>query len=208
MKTTLLTLFICFICYPGFAQQSCPQSPPDNPFIPDTPWPTYHKNSFAQASTCLPGPAAGDMLQVIHGNTPFNRASPWLYFTEKYQNGQRALLGTNASHAFKSYFDGNQFRTIDSLRIDFDLFDFGWNFLLTNDKVWYTHDNINGSGVLYKLSDADTSDFFSEIVALDTFNLADIGVGECNLYNLTYDGWIAFNSNDGIAGVIKQDFSA
>ncbi|MGB3547429.1 MAG: hypothetical protein WBA17_10670, partial [Saprospiraceae bacterium] len=108
---------------------------------------------------------------------------------------------------------------IDSLRIDFDPFtSFGWNFLLAKNKVWFTYDPDydpadNEYTRLFKLTDADPTDPYSDIVTLDTFNFGDYGLGRTQHFSLNYSGQILFNAEraDGddfaVVGVIDQNFN-
>jgi hypothetical protein len=178
----------------------CISDPPANNFIANSPWPIMHRNSFAQQSTCLRAPQAGDSLYVRWCRTPFNRTSTWLYYTEKYANGKRAILGSSATHVFKAVDDSLGLRLIDSLRIDFNVLDFSYNHLLLKSRVWITadYDDINNVNVIYKLSDQDTSNLYSPIVILDTLHLPNTVAGKASLFNVTQDGWIAFNTNGGV----------
>ena len=196
----------------------CPDDPPINPFLVDSPWPTYHRNSYRQASTCLPGPTSADSLVVrakaqIQGGT-----SPWTYLSEVYPTGERVLLNSNATHVFKIIDTGTALLTVDSMRIDFDpLASFGWNFLLTKDRVWFTYDpkydpEANQFTRLFKLGDEDPQDPYSEIVQLDELNLGDWGLNRVQHFALNYEGHIVFNSeNDeekghATVGIISQNF--
>ena len=198
--------------------QVCPEDPPLNPFLADTPWPIYHRNNYAQASTCITGPLPGDSVRVklrrdIQGGT-----SPWVYITEPYANGELAYLQSNATHVFKFADTGEEIIAVDSMRIDFDpITSFGWNFLLAKDKVWYTYDpkydpEDQEFTRLFKLTDADTSDLFSEIIPLDTFNFGDIEVNRVQHFSINYSGEIVFNSDNdtengfGTVGILSQDF--
>lgn len=187
----------------------CVDDPPANPFIANSPWPIMHRNSFAQQSTCLRAPQPGDSLLVRWCPTPFNRTSTWLYYTEKYPNGKRAILGSSATHVFKAIDDSIGLRVIDSLRLDFNVLDYSWNHLLLKNRVWisFDYDDLNNVNVVYKFSDQDTTDIYSPIVALDTIQLPNTVLGKATLFNLTQDGWIAFNTTGGTFGVIKPDFS-
>jgi hypothetical protein len=209
LKTVLF--LCCIVCYGVAVTQTafCTDDPPPNPYIAHSPWPIMHRNSFAQQSTCLRSPQAGDSLYVRWTRTPFNRTSTWLYYTEKYSNGKRAILGSSSTHVFKAVDDSLGLRVIDSLRLDFNLLDFSYNHLLLKNRVWITadYDDINNVNVIYKLSDVDTANMYSPIVVLDTLQLPNSVAGKASLFNITQDGWIAFNTTGGTFGVIKPDFS-
>ena len=211
-----LILFICSMIQAD--AQFCPTDPPLNPWLADSPWPIYHRNNFAQSSTCIRGPVSGDSIRIRSRNNIQGGTSPWIYFTDPYPNGERAILYSNSTHVFKFYDDGEHIVTIDSQRIDFDpIASFGWNFLLTKNNVWFTYDpkydpEENQYTRLFKLTDADPNDLFSEIVVLDTLNFNDFGVNRVQHFSLNYEGQIVFNSennpetNRGTVGVISQEF--
>lgn len=218
MKKEIVTLIFWICIYQNVFGQICPSDPPQNPFLADSPWAIYHRNNYAQSSTCFRGPLPGDSLRTVFKGEIQGGTSPWVYLTEKYQDGQRALLYSNATHVFKLVDTGDEILTADSLRIDFDpIQSFGWNFLLAKDKKWYTYDpkynpSNNQFTRLFKLTDADTSDIFSDIIVLDTFNFGDYGINRVQHYSINYSGQIVFNSDNntdegyGTVGVISQDF--
>jgi hypothetical protein len=206
---TLFTLLLVIMQSVTAQLPFCPDDPPVNPFIAQSPWPIMHRNSFAQQSTCLNGPGQQDSLVIRYCRTPFKRTSTWLYYTEKYPNGKRAILGSSATHVFKAIDDSLGLRLIDSLRLDFNVLDFSYNHLLLKNRIWITadYDDINDVNVLYKLSDQDTTNPYSPIVILDTLHLPVTVQGKASLFKVTQDGWIAFNTTGGTFGVIKPDFT-
>ena len=215
-----LLLLLCVEWSNGTKAQTsfCPNDPPLNTFLADSPWPIFHRNNYAQSSTCISGPMPGDSLAIKAKTAIRGGTSPWVYLTDKYPNGERVLLYSNATHVFKLVDNGDEIITADSLRIDFDFIaSFGWNFLLTNDKVWFTYDpkydpEENEYTRLFKLTDADINDPYSNIIVLDTFNFGDIGLNRVQHYSLSYDGHLFFNSENFVengyatVGVISQDF--
>jgi hypothetical protein len=187
----------------------CPDEPPANPYVANSPWPIMHRNTFAQQSTCFQGPQATDSLLVRFCRAPFARTSPWLYYTEKYSNGKRAILGSSATHLFKAIDDDLGLRVIDSLRLDFNTLDYSWNHLLLRNKIWisFDYDDIGNVNKIYKFTDRDTSNIYSPIVQAGVIELPNSVQGKATLFNVTQDGWIAFNTTGGTFGVIKPDFS-
>ncbi|MEO0582872.1 MAG: T9SS type A sorting domain-containing protein [Bacteroidota bacterium] len=198
--------------------QNCPTDPPKNPFLADSPWPIYHRNNFAQSSTCLRGPQEGDSLAIKFRGEIKGGTSPWVYISEPYPNGDRVLYYSNSTHVFKFIDNGVKLLAIDSLRIDFDPFtSFGWNFLLAKQKIWYTYDPKYDPAddeytKLYKLTDADTMNAYSDIVAIDTFDFGTYEVNRVQHFSLNYWGEIVFHSDNntdslyGTIGIISQDF--
>ncbi len=216
----LYTLFTLCLGASLFAQATfCPTDPPGNPWLAHSPYPIYHRNSYAQASTCLPGPLPGDSLRVKVRRQIKGGTSPWTYLSDTYPGGERVLLQSNATHVFKFLDTEEGIIAVDSLRIDFEpITSFGWNFMLSRNKVWFTYDpdydpEQNDYTRLFKLTDADTTNPYSEIIVLDTFNFGDYGINEVNGYNLNYNGQIVFNSRAdealgyAVTGIIDQDFN-
>lgn len=212
-----LTYFLLLI--QGFSQTTfCPDDPPINPYLADSPWPIYHRNNFAQASTCLPGPMAGDSLVIRARTNIQGGTSPWVYLSDTYSTGERVLLQSNSTHVFKFLDTGTEILALDSLRIDFDpIASFGWNFLLTTDHVWFTYDpkydpDNDRTTRLFKLTDADVSDPYSDIILLDTFDFGDYGINRVQHFSINYDGHLVFNSENDVdsgyatTGIISQDF--
>jgi hypothetical protein len=210
MKKMYLTHILILFCLITLAQTNvCPNDPPPNNFIANSPWPIMHRNTYAQQSTCLRSPQSNDSLLVRFCPTPFNRTSTWLYYTEKYKNGKRAILGSSATHVFKAVDDSVGLRLIDSMRIDFNVLDYSWNHLLLKNRIWisYDYDDTNNKNVMYKYTDVDTNNMYSKIKLLDTLILPSNVLGKVSLLNVTQDGWIAFNTTGGTFGVAKSDFS-
>lgn len=215
----LLWLFL-FCCYSVIGQTSfCPDDPPNNPWLADSPYPIYHRNSYAQASTCIPGIQPEDSVSIKVRRDITGGTSPWVYLSEKYPDGERTLLYSNSTHVFKFIDDGTDLVAIDSLQLDTNtLSSNGYNHLLTRDKIWFSYEPTYAPeegkfSQLIKFSDADTSDPYSKIVALDTLDFGDYGVNRVNMYNINYDGQIVWYSekdpdnNVAYAGVIDQDFN-
>ncbi|MEM0999413.1 MAG: T9SS type A sorting domain-containing protein [Bacteroidota bacterium] len=213
-------IFVLLSAVSAFSQTTfCPDDPPRNSFLADSPWPTYHRNNYAQSSTCIPGPRPGDSLIIGAKTNIRGGTSPWVYLSDRYPNGQRVLYYSNSTHVFKFVDNGTDLVTADSLRIDFDpITSFGWNFLLTNHKVWYTYDPKYDPSQgeyprLFKLTDADTTDPLSDIIVLDTLNLQGFTPENIQGFNLNYLGQIMYNStaNDSLGyatvGVIDANFN-
>lgn len=214
---TFIALIMGLLLVPELLAQLCPQDPPINPFLADSPWPIYHRNNYAQASTCYPGPVNGDNVRIKYKSQIKGGTSPWVYFSEKYPNGERVLLYSNSTHVFKLIDDGTTLITVDSLRIDFDAFtSFGWNFILAKDKTWFTYDpkydpEQNQFTRLIKLGDVDPQDSRSEIQKVAEVSFGDFGINKVQHFSLNYRGQIVFNSDNdvdklrGTVGVISQD---
>ncbi|WP_340062969.1 T9SS type A sorting domain-containing protein [Ascidiimonas aurantiaca] len=197
----------------------CQDDPPLNPWLADSPYPIYHRNSYGQASSCIEGIQPNDSISIKMRRDITGGTSPWIYLSDEYPNGERTILYSNSTHIFKFIDNGSDLVAIDSLRLDFNtLASNGYNHLLTKNKIWFsyepTYDPANNKfSELYKFSDADTTNPYSPIIALDTLNFGDYGINRVNMYNINYNGEIVWysekdpNLNIAYAGVIDQNFN-
>ena len=217
--------FLLYLCLLGLslfdvvAQTSfCPDDVPINRFLADSPWPIYHRNNYAQSSTCLPGPTPGDSLVIKARTRIRGGTSPWIYLTDTYPRGERALLYSNSTHVYKFIDNGKRIIQASKIQIDRDAFrSFGWNFLLAKNKTWFTYDpkydpKKNEYTRLFKIRDTNPSNPYSALRIADTLNFGDYGVNRVQHYSLNYRGQIVFNSdndeenNYGTVGIITQNF--
>jgi hypothetical protein len=177
--------------------------PSKNAFIADSPWPMMHRNSYAQASTCLRGPEPGDLIDVRYVETPGRSASPWLYFSERYADGGRAIFGGNVSHAFKALATSDALRVVDAHRVNRKWFEFAnWGHLALRGN---RHLAVGGRDLILYEDVINRSDAPMREIA--RFSLPNEAKGQSALFNVTYDGWIAFNTNRGSFGLIRADSS-
>lgn len=220
MKRVFIILTIALSVTDVFGQTSfCPNDPPLNPWLADSPYPIYHRNSYAQASSCIEGIQPNDSISIKMRRDITGGTSPWIYLSDEYPNGERTILYSNSTHVFKFIDNGTDLVAIDSLRLDFNtLQSNGYNHLLTKNKIWFsyepTYNPVNNKfSELFKFSDADTTNPYSPIVALDTLNFGDYGINRVNMYNLNYNGEIVWYSEEDVvnniayAGVIDQNFN-
>jgi hypothetical protein len=217
-KLVLIFCLFSITFIESFAQTSfCPDDPPTNPFFANVEWQTYHRNNYRQASTCIAGPKQGDniklkMLTNLQGGT-----SCWTYLTEKYPDGKRIILQSNATHFFKIMEEENGFKIIDRFKIDSDwLKSFSWNFLLAKNNVWFTYDpkynpKEKEYTTIFKLTDEETGNPYSKIKLIKTLSLGD--VGKVQHFAMNYRGEIMFYSDNDKGkreikvGVFTQDLT-
>lgn len=219
MKRLIFLLTTFFILFNVSGQTSfCPSDPPLNPWLADSPYPIYHRNNYVQASSCLPGITATDSVVIKSRTNITGGPSPWIYFSDVYPSGDRAILYSNLNFVFKFVDNGTDIITVDSLRIDFDPNTNGYNHLLTKNNIWFTYDNAfnpaqNKYSRLFKLTDADPTNVYSPIIAVDTLDFGDFGIPKVSMYSLNYNGEIVFYSdinsqtNTFSAGIIDQNLT-
>src|SRR5262245_15972416 len=70
--------------------------PPCNPALAQSPWAAAHRGSYAQASSPLPGPEAGQQIehQPIRFQPEGNGVPIVLEFSEPYPDGRRVVWGS------------------------------------------------------------------------------------------------------------------
>jgi|GEM_PF-981648 hypothetical protein len=179
--------------------------PPQNPFLADSPWPIFHQSTYAQASTILRGPEPGYSYEVDVLQTNAGGPSPWLVLSESYPDGTRVIWGATSTHVFKVLADEDSFEVIDSFRIDSNRFSVHWNLMVLEDNTVIVADR--GKNQYYKFADADPTDWSSEIVLEDIFEVPESIPGNAGHFSLSYDGWIIFVTDAGYIGAVKNDFS-
>ena len=98
----LIILITLITSTQGISQTSfCPDDPPLNSWLADSPYPIYHRNSYGQASTCIEGILPNDNVSLKVRRDITGGTSPWIYLSEKYQNGERVILYSNSTHVFR-----------------------------------------------------------------------------------------------------------
>ena len=204
MKISVKLIFYFSILY--FQFNAFAQDIPKNPFLADSPWPIYHQNNYAQASTELRGPEPGDKLSVKFVDTQSGifPVSPWSQFSEKYPNGDRVVWGSSATHIFKVLVSGDKFELVDSYRIDRNPFSFKWNFItLKNNKIIVINPI---KRTLLKFSDINPSESRSKIKLERVFTPPKEMSESLAHLTMSYDGNIIFTSQNGFIGAISPEF--
>ena len=181
------------------------QLPPVNPYLIDSPFPAVHNGSYRQGNSHLPAFREGESLEVSFAETPKDRVSPWLLYSEKYPNGQYTVWGSTSTHIFKAISTETEFRVVSDHRIDKNplINDLSWSLLMLSDHRVLTYDD----NTLFLFGEEDASDPMSRIVLLKKIEMPDTIKTLSKLCRL-YDGTIAFASSDGLIGIIDSaDFS-
>jgi len=186
-------------------QPQIPGGVPINDYLADSPWPMFHRNNYAQASTPLRGPEPGDSFDVDVLNTDIGGPSPWTLLSESYADGTRVIWGGTTTHVFKAVANREPFELIDAYRIDRNIFSFHWNLLVLQDNKVIVADR--GKNRYYRFADADPNDWRSEIVLEDIFEIPESIPGKAGHFTLSYDGWIIFVTDAGYIAAVNTDFT-
>lgn len=178
---------------------------PVNPHLADSPWPIYHRNTYAQASTPLRGLEPQDSFDIDVLNTNIDGASPWTQLSETYPDGTRVVWGATVTHVFKATANQDSFELIDSYRIDRNRLSNHWNLIVLSGNKIIVPDPWQRK--IYKFAEADPDDWRSDIILEDTFDLPRDIPGRTVNINLAYDGWLVFLTTEGYFGALSPDFS-
>ncbi len=174
------------------------QMPPDNPFLVESPFSAVHNGSYRQGNTNLPGLKANDAIEVRFTETPNNRVSPWLLYSEAYPDGSHTIWGSTSTHIFKAVSTASEFKVISNYQIDKNplINDLSWSLLLLDKHRMLTYDD----NKLFLFGEKDMTDPYSEIVLIKKFEIPKVSTVSklCRLY----DGTIGFASDDGLVGII------
>ncbi len=218
---SICSLCLCLLACVLFSQQNptCSDDPPNNPWLADSPWPTFHRNAYRQASTCIAGPTQTDNIVIKQRIDIGGGTSPWVYLSEVYPTGERVLMQSNSTHIVKHIDTGQGIQTVDSLRIDFDSFtSFGYAFVQTRENKWFVPDpKFDPANDVYsriiKIEDADPTNPYSELVQTGEFSFEGTNVTEVNHLALNFNGEIVFtgetdDANDiAHVGLLDQDLN-
>lgn len=198
MKITALLPFL--FCVGTFAQL-----PPENKYLIDSPFPAVHNGSYRQGNSDLPAFGAGEVLEVSFAETPKDRVSPWLLYSEPYPSGQYTLWGSTSTHIFKAISTDTEFKVVSDHRIDNNpwINDLSWSLLMLSEHRVLTYDD----NTLFLFGEEDASDPRSPIVLLKKITMPG-NIKTVSKLCMLYDGNIAFASSDGLLGIIDpEDFS-
>jgi hypothetical protein len=187
--------------------------PPCNPFLSSPAWAGSHRNSFAQASSPYPAPAAGDVVRTEHVGGLFG--VPLIFsFTEPYADGGRnAWASTVATpdgrYVYKVDVQTGQvissFGALNDARLPggggvsgaYSVLDRDNHLIVGRDRSFDVY------------GDAVPGDRRSPIARLGSFTLPDsafCGAGD-KLVGITmlFDGRIAFASALGVVGTVPRE---
>ncbi|MBX2875207.1 MAG: T9SS type A sorting domain-containing protein [Saprospiraceae bacterium] len=192
LKSALLVVILSFGQLNG-------QVPPRNPYLIDSPFPFVHQNNYRQGYSQLP--ALGlDAIEIRLATPPDGRVSPWLLLSERYPDGSRTIWGCSSTHIWKAQADENGLNIVRDRRIDTQLSDRSWSFLmLPNGRVLTSDDNLL---LLYR--EANPNNPTSPIL-LEREVAMPPELGAPVKLNRMYDGNITFATNPGFFALLSPD---
>jgi hypothetical protein len=181
-----------------------------NPHLADSPWPGNHRNSYAQASSPYPGPTGpAERVNVDHDG--FASAPIVLSFSPEYPDGGRVIWASTVG------------LTNEILKIDPDT-------VTVIDKYIPQLEEGAGPGTnsvsgAYNLVDADNRLHVGQATALEVYGDAVPGKRDSTIallrrfdlpaaalcgddqlvgITMTYDGHVAFATENGVIGVVPR----
>jgi hypothetical protein len=205
----ILSIAVQLTCTSAFAQPAATGEAPQNPYAAQSPWPHFHRNSYAQAASELRGPEPGEVLEAQRiaigrqGGTPTQ-----MHISERYPDGSRTVWSTTLTSVIKARVHGPEFELVDTYRMDATALSFNvhWNMQLGRGNKAFVPDPKNRA--ILRFGDANPRDARSRIALEARFQIPDSVPGAATVLNLSHDGWVIFLTNKGWLGAVKQDFSA
>ncbi len=185
--------------------------PPANVFLADSPWPMTHRNPYCQASSPYAGPQKGG----LSADSDFNLGTPGLITLAEsapYPDGKRVLWGSSSTMVFKADTALNYLAVI--LKEDLKLTSmFSTDEILSGAYTLVDKNNVfymPRFTALYAFGDAVAGDRKSAVEVKRVFeipaeNIVDPAEKIVGL-TLTYDGMLAFATNQGLVGVVSRSF--
>ena len=203
----------------GEADEECdtpatPDEPPCNPTLPDSPWGTSHRSSYAQASSAYPGPEDTG-AEARHASLP--GVPVQLQFSDRYDDGGIAVWGSlvgdpdrrvvvkldhGTGDIIDQYVPGD--REDDAPDPQPGSVSGAYNMLDRDGRFF-----VGRQREIEVFADSERGDRFSDIGLLKRFALPeeafcvaeDVVVGA----TLTYDGHIAFVTEYGMVGTVPRE---
>jgi hypothetical protein len=185
--------------------------PPCNPHLSDAPWSGSHRNSYAQASSPFPGPA-GPSAHVNVDRTGFAAVPVTLSFSPAYPDGERVIWASTVG------------LTGEIVKIDPDeLFVIDKYLPQAREGAGPADASISGA---YNLVDADNRLHVGQATALEVYGDAVPGRRDSSIallrrfelperarcgddrlvgITMTFDGHVAFATENGVVGVVPRD---
>ncbi len=186
------------------------EEPACNPHLADSPWPGNHRSSYAQASSPFPGPT-GPAEQVNVDHDSFASAPIVLSFSPRYDDGGRVIWASTVGF------------TNEILKIDPET-------VTVIDKYVPQLEEGAGPGTnsvsgAYNLVDADNRLHVGQATALEVYGDSVPGERESSIellrrfelppramcgddrlvgITMTYDGHVAFATENGVVGVVPR----
>lgn len=185
--------------------------PPCNPHLADSPWPGNHRNAYAQASSPFPGPTApAERVDVDHDG--FASAPIIVSFSPPYPDGGRVLWASTVGATGEILkVDPESVTVIDKLVPQVEQGAPPMNPSVSGAYNLVDADNrlhVGRATALEVYGDAVPGRRDSSIAMLGRFDLPPEALcGDDRLVGITmtWDGHVAFATENGVVGVVPRD---
>ena len=178
---------------------------PPNPFLMRSPWNSFHRNGYAQASTPFRGLEPNDDVEVQFRSGQADRASSWTILSEKYPNGERVVWGNTSTFVFKALVKDGEFEIVAEKRINFNRLGFDWNIIVFRDGgVIISESN---KRIFRRYEETDRRDPRSPIRLAASWEIPEEILGKSAHVNASYDGWVILLTDKNYIVALKPDFS-
>jgi hypothetical protein len=179
MKKSLFALVIC-VAFQVHAE------PPVNPALADSTWPTFHRNSYAQASGALPTLGPQDRIDVQFLPSAPGGTSPWTVLLPVYADGRQAAIGSTRQGVVKHVMDGANMKQVSYLPLPRKRFGFDWNLAILRDGFIIT--TATQENAFYLVGDSESNCADCPLVVKRRI-VVPREVGEITVqFTITYDG--------------------
>ncbi len=178
--------------------------PPRNSFLADSPWPIFHRNTYAQASSALRGPEPGDRFNVQFRVTPKNIGSPWTVLGERYGSGERPVYGSSSTHLFKGLVLNDRFEIVDGIEVNPNPLALNWNLLVIAGNRVILPDRDRRR--FLKFADRAAGVANSPMRLEAEFKLPEALRGKAGALTLSYDGKLIFVTDEGMIAAMNTEF--
>ncbi|HEY9160055.1 MAG TPA: hypothetical protein VIS94_03090 [Desulfomonilia bacterium] len=211
MKRMILLIAVLLAgCVPQVVNDG--NEPPANPYLADSPWSMTHRNSYCQASSPYPGPDAGIRGKDYIIGMPGCITMP---ISGKYHDGSRVVWGNNLTHVFKLSTKNKMLHEIDKIKKDPNgdgekgLVESGVSgayTLVDKDGVFFVPDMTR----IVAYCDSVPGDPSSKIKIRNVYCIPEqyLKGSDDKIVGLvmTYDGMLAFATNNGLVCVLSRSF--
>ncbi len=187
--------------------------PPHNEQLMASPWPSMHRNAYAQASAPFDAPTAADFLAgrltktfVPHPTEGTDGdgggVSPWSHVSTRYPDGSRVIWQANRTQVWKSIQNGDTFEVVDNYNLVGSFTNLHWQLILLANREVLVLDNERRAFFVFT---DDPMDPWSEIELVRTVPVdATQTPGDLTgKFNVTFDGHLVYLTQEDFLGAIR-----
>jgi hypothetical protein len=179
MKKSLFSLFV-------FSVFQVHAEPPVNPALGESPWPIFHRNSYAQASGALPALGPQDRVNAEFLPSAPGGTSPWTVLLPVYADGRQAAIGSTRQGVVKHVIDGGRLSQVSYLPLPRKRFGFDWNLAVLRDGAIVT--TATQENAFYLVGDSEANCANCPLVVKRRI-VVPREVGDITVqFNIAYDG--------------------